>query len=99
MQNDPSKDYVKAKLEIAKKEGLMTKVFLFVPNLVGYIRITCLIIAFWHLKTDYRIFMAFYIASYILDQVDGMAARSFNQCTTIVCFSPLAQCCLTPPNR
>ena len=79
-KESPEKKALREKLELAKKEGLMTKIFFFVPNIVGYIRITCLIIAFWHLKSDYRIFMAFYIASYILDQVDGMAARHFKQC-------------------
>jgi len=81
--NDPKaleREAFKKKLELAKQEGLLTKVLLFVPNLVGYTRITCLIIAFWHLKSDYRIFLAFYIASYILDQVDGMAARRYKQC-------------------
>jgi CDP-diacylglycerol--inositol 3-phosphatidyltransferase len=80
MDKEKEEQRIQELLSSANKEGLPTKVFLFIPNIVGYIRIICLLIAFTYAVTDYRIFMAFYIMSYILDQVDGMAARHFNQC-------------------
>jgi hypothetical protein len=73
---------LEAKLEEAQRRGLPQKVFLYVPNLVGYMRIISLVVGFAGYQYSYIIFMAGYIFSYILDQVDGMAARYFNQCTS-----------------
>ena len=80
MKGEDKNEIIARKLKIAQSEGLPTKVFFFIPNIVGYIRILCLVIAFFHCTSNYRVFVVFYVASYILDQVDGMAARHFKQC-------------------
>ena len=81
--SEEEKKVLEAKLQEAEKLGLPAKVFLYVPNLVGYLRIISLVVAFAGYQYSYIIFMAGYIFSYILDQVDGMAARHFNQCSTV----------------
>ncbi|XP_076435090.1 CDP-diacylglycerol--inositol 3-phosphatidyltransferase-like [Babylonia areolata] len=55
-------------------------VLLFVPNIIGYIRILLTLLAFagYHHPTW---FVVFYSASVILDGVDGYAARKLNQCS------------------
>ena len=64
-------------LQIITKE----KILLFAPNIVGYFRITFLIISFVFFYSNPILFMIFYGASYILDFVDGMLARRFHQCS------------------
>ena len=79
--SEEEKKKLEAKIAEVEKLQLARKVFLYIPNLVGYLRILSLVIGFAFCEYNYRIFMAGYIFSYILDQVDGMAARHFNQCT------------------
>ncbi len=82
---EDSKKSLERKLELAKNEGLPLRVFMYIPNIVGYIRIACLIVAYSNCLTNPRIFVLFYGASYVLDQVDGMTARAFGQCTSVLC--------------
>jgi len=70
----------KETLAIASKENLQLKIFLYVPNLIGYLRFVCVLIAFWHFKTNYMVFIISYVISHILDAADGLAARHLNQC-------------------
>ncbi len=51
------------------------KVLLYIPNIIGYIRILFLI---YFQKYDNYLY---YILSYLLDGVDGFLARKFNQCS------------------
>eukprot|EP00826_Nyctotherus_ovalis_P060580 TRINITY_DN8517_c0_g1_i5.p1 TRINITY_DN8517_c0_g1~~TRINITY_DN8517_c0_g1_i5.p1 ORF type:complete len:212 (-),score=16.87 TRINITY_DN8517_c0_g1_i5:146-781(-) len=71
----------KEALAIASKEGLQLKVFLYVPNIIGYLRLACFFVAFYHFKTNHIVFLVFYALSHILDAFDGMAARKLNQCS------------------
>lgn len=56
-----------------------TNVFLFVPNLIGYIRILLLGSSFYFILKDYRLALCLYGFSYTLDAFDGLAARLLNQ--------------------
>ena len=53
-------------------------VFLFIPNIIGYIRIILTVLAFSRWKDHVR-FNALYFTGFILDGADGLAARRFNQ--------------------
>lgn len=54
-------------------------VFLFVPNIIGYARILLLGCSFYFMLKDYKLALILYSASYMLDALDGLAARLFNQ--------------------
>lgn len=51
---------------------------LFVPNLVGYVRIILTVIAFLDWKSPHHFFW-FYYFGFALDAIDGLAARVLNQ--------------------
>ena len=59
----------------------MTSVYLWVPNLIGYARIIFLIAAIHVAFDDWKLCIAFYATSQLLDAFDGMAARAFDQCS------------------
>lgn len=54
-------------------------VFLFIPNIIGYIRIFLLALSFYYMIDHHRFGMLLYLASNALDAVDGLAARLLNQ--------------------
>ncbi|XP_056330551.1 uncharacterized protein si:ch1073-145m9.1 [Danio aesculapii] len=54
------------------------QVILYVPNLIGYIRILLVLIA-WILYRDPQSFVPLYVLSIILDGVDGWVARRLHQ--------------------
>lgn len=56
-------------------------VFLFVPNLIGYVRIILAFISFYYMPTHPIIAASTYILSGFLDNFDGHAARCLNQGT------------------
>jgi len=56
-------------------------VWLFVPNLIGYIRVLLLFVAFWAAEEWPWLFAAAYALSELLDSWDGYAARTFGQCS------------------
>lgn len=56
-------------------------VYLFVPNLIGYVRIVLMFVAFYFMPTDPWIAASSYLLSEFLDAFDGHAARALNQCT------------------
>lgn len=57
------------------------RILLYVPNLIGYLRLLLLSVSFCYCFSSYRAFLALYIISYSLDAVDGTVARRLNQCT------------------
>lgn len=57
-------------------------VFLFVPNLIGYLRIILLIISSYYITSSHRLGLALYLLSSSMDAVDGFAARLLNQSST-----------------
>lgn len=62
-----------------KYRDITSSVFMFVPNLIGYTRVVCLIYALQHAFTCWSGFLGFYTAGALLDAVDGWAARKMKQ--------------------
>ena len=54
-------------------------VFLYVPNLIGYTRIVCMLIAFAASLRSWKVFLVCYALAFAGDTVDGLAARKFDQ--------------------
>eukprot|EP00049_Salpingoeca_infusionum_P026866 m.28546 g.28546 ORF g.28546 m.28546 type:complete len:225 (+) comp9049_c0_seq2:116-790(+) len=57
-------------------------IFLFVPNLIGFLRVILGIASLFFMTTQPIVAMALYWSSAFADVFDGMAARHFNQSTT-----------------
>ncbi|KAK8718975.1 hypothetical protein OTU49_002772 [Cherax quadricarinatus] len=57
------------------------RVLLYIPNIIGYIRLLFLLVAFCILPTSPASFVVFYSISIMLDGVDGYAARKLHQCS------------------
>ncbi|KAJ4462040.1 putative Phosphatidylinositol synthase [Paratrimastix pyriformis] len=55
-------------------------VYLYVPNLIGYSRVILSLLSFIFYQSPY-IFLPCYAISFVLDAVDGTAARAFDQCS------------------
>lgn len=54
-------------------------IFLYIPNIIGYIRILMIGVAWCYYQDSPWRFMFLYCSSTALDAVDGMAARNFHQ--------------------
>lgn len=57
----------------------MVAVYLFVPNLIGYLRIITGMLSFYFAFTYPGYFVGLYTFSYWLDALDGVAARQLGQ--------------------
>ncbi|EDO31331.1 predicted protein, partial [Nematostella vectensis] len=64
----------------------MTSVFLFIPNLIGYLRIILAFASFYYMPSDHVKAAVMYVISGFLDAFDGHAARYFNQSTKFGAF-------------
>mmetsp|Transcript_12404 Transcript_12404/g.14681 ORF Transcript_12404/g.14681 Transcript_12404/m.14681 type:complete len:201 (+) Transcript_12404:24-626(+) len=57
--------------------------FLYVPNIIDYLRVVSLVYAMYgNAESDWH-FVTWYSVSYLLDAIDGEAARYFNQCSKL----------------
>lgn len=56
-------------------------VLLYVPNIIGYVRVLLIVIAFGSLNFSPLLFLVAYTTSIILDAADGYAARKLGQCS------------------
>ncbi|XP_062499318.1 uncharacterized protein LOC134176674 [Corticium candelabrum] len=102
--------FTQSAMIVASKDGKVN-VFLFIPNLIGYVRLIFLFIAFMIMNElvghqSPGLAVAFYMTSVLLDEVDGMAARKFEQesklgvmldlitdkCSTMCLFITLTHC-------
>ena len=54
-------------------------VFLFVPNLIGYLRVVTAAASLYYMPIHPKACLLLYFVSCILDAVDGQAARALNQ--------------------
>lgn len=58
----------------------INKVFLFIPNIIGYIRFICYLVSFLlHSLGNWQGCIILYSLGFILDEFDGRAARAYNQ--------------------
>ncbi|XP_059452871.1 probable CDP-diacylglycerol--inositol 3-phosphatidyltransferase 2 [Corylus avellana] len=57
-------------------------VYLYIPNIVGYIRVIMNCIAFAQCFSNKKLFSVLYFFSFVCDGVDGWCARKFNQVST-----------------
>ncbi|KAG0730046.1 CDP-diacylglycerol--inositol 3-phosphatidyltransferase [Chionoecetes opilio] len=57
------------------------RVLLYIPNIIGYARLSLLLLAFSLLPSSPVGFVSLYVASIILDGFDGYAARKLRQCS------------------
>ncbi|MEM7589923.1 MAG: CDP-alcohol phosphatidyltransferase family protein [Cyanobacteria bacterium P01_A01_bin.83] len=58
----------------------LNKVFLYVPNIIGYVRFLFYLISFiCHSLGNWQLCLASYAVAFILDEFDGRAARAYNQ--------------------
>jgi len=56
------------------------KVFIFIPNIIGYFRFFFYLISFiCHSLGNWQLCISFYAIAFILDEFDGRAARAYNQ--------------------
>ncbi|KAL2830496.1 CDP-alcohol phosphatidyltransferase-domain-containing protein [Aspergillus cavernicola] len=56
-------------------------IFFFIPNLIGYTRILLATLSLYYMPTQPLLCTLLYTASSLLDALDGLAARHFNQST------------------
>lgn len=64
----------------------MHRVYFFLPNIIGYVRIALLAASIHGMFNEMPLFgIAFYMLSYLLDALDGITARTFNQCIYFKC--------------
>lgn len=57
-------------------------IYLYIPNIIGYIRILMNCIAFAYCFSNKRLFSVLYFISFACDGLDGWFARKFNQVST-----------------
>jgi CDP-diacylglycerol--inositol 3-phosphatidyltransferase len=58
----------------------LNKVFLFVPNIIGYLRLILYLFSFLnHTFGNWQLCISLYAIAFILDEFDGRAARAYNQ--------------------
>lgn len=57
----------------------MVASYLYVPNLIGYVRVIAMLLSYAHAQDDWYFSMQCYVLSQALDAVDGWAARQLNQ--------------------
>ncbi|KAB1207511.1 CDP-diacylglycerol--inositol 3-phosphatidyltransferase 1 [Morella rubra] len=57
-------------------------VYLYIPNIIGYIRVIINCIAFAQSFSNKGLFAVLYLFSFVCDAVDGWCARKFNQVST-----------------
>ncbi|XP_058094367.1 CDP-diacylglycerol--inositol 3-phosphatidyltransferase 1-like isoform X2 [Magnolia sinica] len=68
---------------MAKKTPQRTlSVYLYIPNIIGYIRIIMNCVAFACCFSDKKLFAILYFISFVCDGLDGWFARKFNQVST-----------------
>ncbi|PHT40004.1 CDP-diacylglycerol--inositol 3-phosphatidyltransferase 1 [Capsicum baccatum] len=57
-------------------------VYLYIPNIIGYLRILMNCVAFAVCFVDKKLFSLLYFISFVCDALDGWCARKFNQSST-----------------
>merc|ERR1719469_44901 len=63
---------------------------LYIPNILGYIRIILSFVALWKSSTNPIQAVVLWILSAFLDLIDGIVARKLNQCSSLGIFLDVA---------
>ena len=63
----------------------MVHVFLYVPNLIGYVRVIGALVSLSYALSEPWTFVWIYTFSMGLDAIDGVAARALNQSALVRC--------------
>eukprot|EP01088_Endostelium_zonatum_P014962 TRINITY_DN347_c0_g2_i1.p1 TRINITY_DN347_c0_g2~~TRINITY_DN347_c0_g2_i1.p1 ORF type:complete len:227 (-),score=33.97 TRINITY_DN347_c0_g2_i1:239-919(-) len=58
---------------------MVSPVYFYIPNIIGYLRVLLLVAAFYVAESSYVLFFFYYLLSVVLDCVDGYAARAYGQ--------------------
>ncbi|KAF4374004.1 hypothetical protein CsatB_005162 [Cannabis sativa] len=66
----------------AASRPTMLSVYLYIPNIIGYIRILMNCFAFAQCFSNKKLFSVLYFFSFVCDGIDGWCARKFNQVST-----------------
>ena len=69
---------------MAIKSTTANEVFLYIPNLIGYLRVACALLSFILMicfPERWVVAITLYVASFVGDLFDGIAARKFDQCS------------------
>ncbi|XP_053992515.1 uncharacterized protein LOC128883803 isoform X2 [Hylaeus volcanicus] len=74
--SSPSKSFIETQKKLRKKN-----VFLYYPNILGYIRIVLVFIALYSAFRSWKTLCICYTISQLLDAADGVLARYFSQAT------------------
>ncbi|XP_062087317.1 probable CDP-diacylglycerol--inositol 3-phosphatidyltransferase 2 [Humulus lupulus] len=72
-------------VSMARKSGprlTMLSVYLYIPNIIGYIRVLMNCFAFAQWFSNKKLFSVLYFISFVCDGIDGWCARKFNQVST-----------------
>ena len=56
----------------------MNKIYFYVPNLIGYVRLVLMIYSFFIYRKNFTKFFIVYFLGFALDDLDGRLARLFN---------------------
>ncbi|THG20268.1 hypothetical protein TEA_013330 [Camellia sinensis var. sinensis] len=63
-------------------------VYLYIPNIIGYIRVLMNCFAFYICFSDKKLFSVLYFVSFVCDALDGWFARKFNQGLALLVYWP-----------
>jgi CDP-diacylglycerol--inositol 3-phosphatidyltransferase len=64
---------------VTKDAPMVNPVFLYIPNLIGYLRIVLAIVSLAFMPSRAELAISLYFISCLLDAADGYAARYFGQ--------------------
>ncbi|KAE9454452.1 hypothetical protein C3L33_13626, partial [Rhododendron williamsianum] len=67
-------------------------VYLYIPNIIGYIRVLMNCFAFYICSSNKKLFSVLYFVSFVCDALDGWFARKFNQ--VFLCLPMISTACL-----
>ena len=59
-------------------------VMLYIPNLIGYVRIFCMVASFFYAQDNVKLALPLYLMNFAGDAVDGWAARKFHQSSKVL---------------
>ncbi|EFC39547.1 predicted protein [Naegleria gruberi] len=57
------------------------KIYFYIPNLIGYLRVFLSLLSFFIYESYPGTVIVIYTTSFVLDGLDGIAARHYNQCS------------------